>query len=220
MDARELSSFSFWIISLLSPAGFAYAMDKTLVEDVNGNGVSFEDLWTDGDGSTMSVIGSTILLIMDMLIYACLALYFDAVIPSKYRPTISPLFCFFNCFRIRKVNATVKVQATANDTTTDGIPMDDFSMSSSASDADDIEPVSKDMLDKEAIHIVDLFKVYSDCVTPPIDAINGINLKIYEGQITAILGHNGAGKSTLFNILTGLTTATSGTAYIYGKDVR
>lgn len=50
--------------------------------------------------------------------------------------------------------------------------------------------------------------------------MNGINLTIYEAQITAILGHNGAGKTTLFNILTGLTAPTSGTAYIFGYDVR
>lgn len=45
-------------------------------------------------------------------------------------------------------------------------------------------------------------------------------MTIYEGQITAILGHNGAGKTTLFNILTGLTSPTAGTAYIFGYDVR
>lgn len=48
----------------------------------------------------------------------------------------------------------------------------------------------------------------------------GINLTIYEGQITAILGHNGAGKTTLFNILTGLTAPSSGTAFIFGHDIR
>ena len=42
---------------------------------------------------------------------------------------------------------------------------------------------------------------------------------MYEGQITAILGHNGAGKTTFFNMLTGLTTPTSGTASIYGLDI-
>lgn len=34
------------------------------------------------------------------------------------------------------------------------------------------------------------------------------------------MGHNGAGKSTLFNCLTGLTSPTSGTAYVFGYDVR
>lgn len=35
-------------------------------------------------------------------------------------------------------------------------------------------------------------------------------LDIYEGQITAILGHSGAGKSTLLNILSGLSVPTKG----------
>ena len=37
----------------------------------------------------------------------------------------------------------------------------------------------------------------------PVTAVNGISLKVYEGEITCILGHNGAGKTTLFNMLTG-----------------
>lgn len=64
---------------------------------------------------------------------------------------------------------------------------------------------------------VDLLKA---CRKPEMKAVNGINLTIYEGQITAILGHNGAGKTTLFNILTGLTAPTAGTAYIFGYDIR
>ncbi|GBN21317.1 ATP-binding cassette sub-family A member 3 [Araneus ventricosus] len=50
-------------------------------------------------------------------------------------------------------------------------------------------------------------------------AVNDVSLNIYEGQITALLGHNGAGKTTTINILTGLYTPTSGTASIYGLDI-
>lgn len=42
---------------------------------------------------------------------------------------------------------------------------------------------------------------------------------IYEGQITALLGHSGAGKSTLMNILCGICPPTNGTATIYGSPV-
>ena len=49
-----------------------------------------------------------------------------------------------------------------------------------------------------------------------VKAVNELSLSIYEGQITAILGHNGAGKTTLLNILTGLTGPTSGHASILG----
>ena len=34
-------------------------------------------------------------------------------------------------------------------------------------------------------------------------AVNRLSLNMYEGQITALLGHNGAGKTTTMSILTG-----------------
>jgi ATP-binding cassette subfamily A (ABC1) protein 5 len=51
------------------------------------------------------------------------------------------------------------------------------------------------------------------------NAIDNLNLTVYWGQITAILGHNGAGKTTLFNILTGIVKANSGSAYFFNYDV-
>ncbi len=33
--------------------------------------------------------------------------------------------------------------------------------------------------------------------------MNNLNLDMYKGQITALLGHNGAGKTTTMSILTG-----------------
>jgi len=41
-----------------------------------------------------------------------------------------------------------------------------------------------------------------------------------QGSIIAILGHNGAGKTSLINILTGVTHATAGEAYIWQKDIK
>ena len=34
-------------------------------------------------------------------------------------------------------------------------------------------------------------------------AVNGVSVKMYDGQITALLGHNGAGKTTTMSMLTG-----------------
>lgn len=36
-----------------------------------------------------------------------------------------------------------------------------------------------------------------------VEAVRGISLDFYKGQITALLGHNGAGKTTTISILTG-----------------
>ena len=51
-------------------------------------------------------------------------------------------------------------------------------------------------------------------------AVNGISLKVKQGQVFGILGPNGAGKSTFLRMLTTLTPMTSGKAEIFGKDVR
>ncbi|KAL1453664.1 hypothetical protein WDU94_009984 [Cyamophila willieti] len=83
---------------------------------------------------------------------------------------------------------------------------------------DDIEPVSGDLIGKEAIVIENMSKEFKSKKSSAM-ALRNVNLTIYEGQITAILGHNGAGKTTLFNILTGLTMPSSGTSYVYGYDV-
>ena len=40
-------------------------------------------------------------------------------------------------------------------------------------------------------------------------AVDGLSLNMYEGQITALLGHNGAGKTTTMSILTGMTKRTT-----------
>lgn len=48
---------------------------------------------------------------------------------------------------------------------------------------------------------------------------SGLTFDIYEGQITALLGHSGAGKSSLLNILCGICPPTSGMATIYGSPV-
>jgi ABC-2 type transport system ATP-binding protein len=56
-------------------------------------------------------------------------------------------------------------------------------------------------------------------VVSPVRALDDVSLEVGAGEIWAVIGPNGAGKSTLFRILTGLTTATSGSASIMGLDV-
>jgi len=39
---------------------------------------------------------------------------------------------------------------------------------------------------------------------PGVTALGGVSLKVYEGEVVALIGENGAGKSTLMKILGGL----------------
>jgi len=44
--------------------------------------------------------------------------------------------------------------------------------------------------------------------------LNDINLSLYNGQFTALLGHSGSGKSTLLNLISGIEKPTSGSIFI------
>lgn len=50
-------------------------------------------------------------------------------------------------------------------------------------------------------------------------AVNGVDLDLYFGQITVLLGHNGAGKTTTMSCLTGIYKPTAGKIIIDGFDM-
>ena len=50
-------------------------------------------------------------------------------------------------------------------------------------------------------------------------AVNGINLKINQGELFALLGTNGAGKTTTIKMLSTLILPTNGEIKIYGLDI-
>ena len=52
-----------------------------------------------------------------------------------------------------------------------------------------------------------------------VKAVNGVTFSTFEDEITALLGHNGAGKTTTMSVLTGLFSASAGSAYINGHDI-
>ncbi len=67
----------------------------------------------------------------------------------------------------------------------------------------------------EAIRIEGLTKIYKD-----VRAVDSFGLTINRGELFSLLGINGAGKTTTIRILSTLTPATSGDAYINGKSVK
>src|SRR5712691_3428415 len=52
-----------------------------------------------------------------------------------------------------------------------------------------------------------------------IQALQGLDLLVAEGEIVALVGASGSGKSTLMNILAGLDTPTAGSVRVAGNDL-
>ena len=72
-------------------------------------------------------------------------------------------------------------------------------------------------MQQPVFHTDGITKVY-DTGEVQVFALRGVDLDIYAGEMTVLLGPSGSGKSTLLNILGGLDAATEGTAYFKGRE--
>jgi len=65
-----------------------------------------------------------------------------------------------------------------------------------------------------AIEVEEVRKRYGQ-----VQALDGLDLTVEEGQLFGLLGPNGAGKTTIINILTGLQASDQGTCKVLGHSV-
>lgn len=68
---------------------------------------------------------------------------------------------------------------------------------------------------------LDITKASMEFPTPKgsFKALDGIDLKIDQGEFVSLIGHSGCGKSTVLNIVAGLYQATEGGVILEGKEV-
>jgi len=69
------------------------------------------------------------------------------------------------------------------------------------------------------IEVKDVYKIYDE-TSIPVNAVNGINLKIEQGEFTAIVGPSGSGKTTLLNLIGGLDLPTKGDIVIEKTNLK
>ncbi|KAM9005575.1 ATP-binding cassette sub-family A member 10-like isoform 2-T2 [Sarcophilus harrisii] len=172
---------------------------QIILLDYDLRGVTFPD----PSGDSYLILATFSILFFDVLFYLALTLYFDKILPNEYGRRQSPLFFLKSSFWFQK-------QKTVHEILENEINTEHYS--------DCFEPISPEFHGKEAIRIRNIQKEYKG-KPEKVEALKGLLLDIYEGQITAILGHSGAGKSTLLNILSGLSVPTEGSATIYNNKL-
>tara|TARA_B110000003_G_scaffold272401_1_gene308212 strand:- start:5004 stop:5717 length:714 start_codon:yes stop_codon:yes gene_type:complete len=64
------------------------------------------------------------------------------------------------------------------------------------------------------LEVLDLMAGYGD-----VGVLHGVNLKLEEGKVSAVLGANGAGKTTLFRTIAGIMPSTSGHIRYCGQNI-
>lgn len=72
--------------------------------------------------------------------------------------------------------------------------------------------------EKAVVELKDIYKIYcmgSVCV----NALNGVDLKINNGEFVAIMGPSGSGKSTMMHIIGALDLPSKGKVFLGGTDV-
>jgi len=63
-----------------------------------------------------------------------------------------------------------------------------------------------------------LLRIYQT-ETVEVQALQGLDLLVYDGEMIAIVGASGSGKSTLLQVLAGVDAATAGRARVAGHDL-
>jgi len=53
-----------------------------------------------------------------------------------------------------------------------------------------------------------------------VEALKALDLQVQKNSICGFLGPNGAGKTTTIKLLLGLARPTSGSALVFGKDIK
>jgi ABC-type multidrug transport system fused ATPase/permease subunit len=147
------------------------------------------------------------MMFFDAVWYGALAWYLDKVFPSEYGtqlPWYFPFLPSFWCDCFFKQGHRYE-------------NLEDADAHQDTKHAQYFEPVAAELKqqvkDEKCVSIRGLRRVFKNPAGGDDRvAVQGLDLDLYQGQVTVLLGHNGAGKTTTISMLVGMIPPTSGEA--------
>ncbi|KAM6349075.1 glucosylceramide transporter ABCA12 [Alca torda] len=204
------------LLSLLSPTAFSYASQYIARYEAQGIGLQWDNMYKSpmiGDNTSFGWM--CWLILIDSFIYFILGWYIRNVFPGRYGmaapwyfPLLPSYWVEYNSYlpfwnEKRKGLLFTKLMLKKEATLSNKI----------CAPPPHLEPEPTDLT--LGVSLRGITKIYGSKA-----AVDNLSLNFYEGNITSLLGHNGAGKTTTISILTGLFPTSSGTIFVYGKDIR
>ncbi|XP_022107295.1 ATP-binding cassette sub-family A member 3-like isoform X2 [Acanthaster planci] len=193
---------------LLSNVAFGFGVTVMTLFEGKNVGLQWSNIRTSPSLDDPFTMGTVFMMfIVDTVIYFLITWYIEAVFPGSYgipKPAYFPFQRSYWC------GVSVGKQGTHVG------QENEIGMNTGLDPAD--HEASPEGI-PAGIQIKGLTKVYKSSVGSKL-AVDNLTVSMYQGQITALLGHNGAGKTTTMSILTGLFPPSSGTAQVNGYDIR
>ncbi|XP_068066093.1 cholesterol transporter ABCA5 isoform X2 [Anomalospiza imberbis] len=189
-----------WILSPLCQCSFLIGVAQVMHLEDYEDGATFANI----NAGPYPLCISLVLLVLDSIFYLLVAVYLDQVIPGEFGLRRTPFFFMKPSFWSKHRKNYKELYES--------------SINGSLSFSEIVEPVPSEFQGKEAIRISCVQKTFRK-KGETVEALRNLSFDIYEGQITALLGHSGTGKTTLMNILCGLCPPTDGFVSVYGHRV-
>uniref|UniRef100_A0A8C1W4H8 ATP-binding cassette sub-family A member 2 n=1 Tax=Cyprinus carpio TaxID=7962 RepID=A0A8C1W4H8_CYPCA len=214
----KITAFEKCIASLMSTTAFGLGSKYFALYEVAGVGIQWRTInQSPVEGDDFNLLLSMVMLTVDAIVYGVLTWYIEAVHPGMYglpRPWYFPLqkSYWLGSGRIETW------EWPWGGSTRLSVMEEDQACAMEHRRSEETRGIEEEPSHLPLVVCIDkLTKVYK---TGSKLALNKLSLNLHENQVVSFLGHNGAGKTTTMSILTGLFPPTSGSATIYGHDIR
>ncbi|XP_059481121.1 phospholipid-transporting ATPase ABCA1-like isoform X2 [Neocloeon triangulifer] len=207
VEEKNPGFYTKMLFNIFPNMGLMFTFDSVLNHEKRGVGAQWSNLFGSGSGSPrdLSLFNVMIMFVVDIILYSLITWYVSEVHPGEFGYKQSYLFFASKSYWCGEKEKSQQIEAP------DEINQDNYE-----------RPLTVKNDDKSVgIIIRNLKKTYPGQIgRPPVQAVRGVSLDIYKGEITALLGHNGAGKTTTMSILTGMIAPSSGSVQILGHDLK